>query len=131
MRSSGPDGADRHRGERGSVALAQSAQRNEGSGEPAARITCGGCGTVLAATARFCSECGLRQSPGSTAPRQGAPRSREFALALEMADREREGGRTEVARGMFRIVLAQCPDYAEGWLTFPEDAIATGSTTRC
>ncbi|MDO9707687.1 AAA family ATPase [Paracraurococcus lichenis] len=45
-------------------------------GEPMAPI-CAGCGTVLAPTARFCSECGLRQ-PGAAAPRLGAPRSREL-----------------------------------------------------
>ena len=50
-----------------------------------------------------------------------APRSRDFALSLEIADRERESGRIEVARGMFRIVLAQCQDYADGWLTFPDE----------
>ena len=50
----------------------------------------------------------------------GAPQSRDFALALEIADRERESGRSDVACGMFRVVMAQCPDYAEGWLTFPD-----------
>ena len=33
---------------------------------------------MLAATARFCSECGLRQQPGAVPPRHGAPRSREL-----------------------------------------------------
>ena len=41
-------------------------------------MTCAACGTMLAATARFCSECGLRQQPGSMPPRHGAPRSREL-----------------------------------------------------
>ena len=50
----------------------------------------------------------------------GAPQSRDFALALEIADRERESGRSDAACGMFRVVMAQCPDYAEGWLTFPD-----------
>ncbi|WP_207191612.1 adenylate/guanylate cyclase domain-containing protein [Paracraurococcus ruber] len=42
-----------------------------------AGVTCAGCGAVLPATARFCSDCGLRQKPGAP-PRQGAPRSREL-----------------------------------------------------
>ncbi|RAI58149.1 adenylate/guanylate cyclase domain-containing protein [Roseicella frigidaeris] len=41
-------------------------------------VVCAGCGAVLPATARFCSECGLRQSPGRAALQPGPPRSREL-----------------------------------------------------
>src|SRR3954469_19599309 len=63
---------------RGTVALAQPAEWTAQSDLPGARVTCAACGTMLAATARFCSECGQRQQPGSMPPRHGAPRSREL-----------------------------------------------------
>lgn len=50
----------------------------------------------------------------------GAPRSRDFALCLQIADRERDKGLVETAIAIYRIVLSQCPEYAQGWREIPE-----------
>ena len=44
-----------------------------------------------------------------------APRSRDFALSLHIADRKREAGQAETALAISRIVLSQCPEYEQGW----------------
>ncbi|MDB5640898.1 MAG: hypothetical protein JWN07_215 [Hyphomicrobiales bacterium] len=49
----------------------------------------------------------------------GAPRSRDFALCLEIADRERRNDTHEKALAIYRIVLAQCPAYEQGWRDWP------------
>ncbi|NOG72045.1 AAA family ATPase [Roseicella sp. DB1501] len=54
------------------------ADSSAGPGAGGPHIVCAGCGAVLPATARFCSECGLRQAPGRAPLRPGPPRSREL-----------------------------------------------------
>lgn len=45
-----------------------------------------------------------------------APQSRDFALSLQIAAREHRLGHYETARGIYRIVLSQCPDYPQGFV---------------
>jgi hypothetical protein len=50
------------------------------------------------------------------APQIKAPSVPDFALALHIADRERRRGDLDAALGIYRVVLSQCPDYAQGWV---------------
>lgn len=43
----------------------------------------------------------------------GVPRSRDFALCLQVAAREHRLGQFEAAVGIYRVVLQQCPDYPQ------------------
>jgi hypothetical protein len=45
--------------------------------------------------------------------KSGAPRSRDFALCLQVAAREHRLGQFEAAAGIYRVVLQQCPDYPQ------------------
>ncbi len=45
--------------------------------------------------------------------KSGAPRSRDFALCLQVAAREHRLGQFEAAVGIYRVVLQQCPDYPQ------------------
>jgi hypothetical protein len=45
--------------------------------------------------------------------KSGAPRSRDFALCLQVAAREHRLGQFEAAVGIYRVVLQQCADYPQ------------------
>jgi hypothetical protein len=45
--------------------------------------------------------------------KSGAPRSRDFALCLQVAARKHQLGRFAAAAGIYRVVLQQCPDYPQ------------------
>ena len=53
-----------------------------------------------------------------------APRARDFAQSLQIAEREHRLGRFEQAVAIYRVVLAQCPDYKAAWLDLSRSLFA-------